>query len=230
MRCAPPIPTQHNAMSKKHGAGICTGREQGWLGCAWALFWVWGTVHWVGWWAGSQEGDVVVGGHRCRARCVVVQHDWFWLDVQCVVVVVMLGWNRDVPSHGVLSCICLAPRLAVVAAREHLWRSCWGGWGGVRWCGVPILGGVFLQCVGSLSRHGTVPSVPSGRWQLVGVLLPGRLISHLPLCVCVMRAKDVVLRAGWGHSCFWWGWGHSRAVSGDGGSALLACVPVCHTS
>ena len=117
-----------------------------------------GTVHWVGWWAGSQEGDVVVGGHRCRARCVVVQHDWFWLDVQCVVVV-MLGWNRDVPSHGVLSCICLAPRLAVVAAREHLWRSCWGRWGGVRWCGVPILGGVFIQCVGSLSRHGTVPSV-----------------------------------------------------------------------
>ena len=151
-------------------------------------------MHWVGWWAGSQEGDVVVGGHRCRARCVVVQHDWFWLDVQCVVVVVMLGWNRDVPSHGVLSCICLAPRLAVVAAREHLWRSCWGG--------VPILGGVFIQCVGSLSRHGTVPSVPLRQVAAVHIS---------PLTLGVVEGQ----RGVWKGSG--WGW--------DGSSGSAVCVP-----
>ena len=105
---------------------------------------------------GCEEG--VQGLKTSQSNKALRMVEWYIVCFPAVVVV-MLGWNRDVPSHGVLSCICLAPRLAVVAAREHLWRSCWGGWGGVRWCGVPILGGVFIQCVGSLSRHGTVPSV-----------------------------------------------------------------------
>ena len=173
---------------------------------------------------GCEEG--VQGLKTSQSNKALRMVEWYIVCFPSVVVV-MLGWNRDVPSHGVLSCICLAPRLAVVAAREHLWRSCWGGWGGVRWCGVPILGGVFTQCVGSLSRHGTVPSVPSGRWQLVGVLLPGRLSSHLPSCVCVMRATMSSFVGGPKHVCGREGTscsglvGDTLASGGDGDTRVL---------
>ena len=64
-------------------------------------------------WIGCEEGvqDLKTSQSNKALRMV----EWYIVCFPAVVVV-MLGWKRDVPSHGVLSCICLAPRLAVVAA------------------------------------------------------------------------------------------------------------------
>ena len=135
-------------------------------------------------------------------------------------------WLQHESTFGVLPCV---------------------GWDGVRWCwcGVPILWCFYSVCGFTFATwHCAVCALrqmaaggcssPRSSKQSPTIVRLRDACNDEQLCgwakACVWSGEDVVLRAGWGHSCFWWGWGHSRAVSGDGGSALLACVPVCHTS
>ena len=63
----------------------------------------------------------------------------------------------------------------------------------MRWCGVPILGGVFIQCVGSLSRHGTVPSVSLRQVASGGCSSP-RSSKQSPTIVRLAASCGVVAR------------------------------------
>ena len=120
----------------------------------------------------------------------------------------------------------------------------WVGWGALvwgaylGWCFYSVCGFTFAtwHCAVCALRQVAAGgcSSPRSSKQSPTIVRLRDACNDEQLCgwakACVWSGEDVVLRAGWGHSCFWWGWGHSRAVSGDGGSALLACVSVCHTS